>query len=268
MEPLSHNQWESQVVNMESLSHNQWESQVVNFGFSSVQFYRSVVSCSLRPHALQHTRPPCPSPTPRVHSVSCPSSQWCHPAISSSIVPFSSCPQSLPASESFPMSQLFTWGGQSTGVSASVLFLPKNTQDWSPLEWTRLDALVPSEVSRTMTRSPSPRSWRPDFPGAARSSRCCFCWLYRASPSSAAKNIICDLGVDCLVMSICRFVFCIVGKGCLLWPAHSFDKTLLTLLCFILCSVSTCKVWKKSCLIWKVQVKISMRSVIYQLDSS
>ena len=86
--------------------------------FSSVQFRRSVVSDSLRPHELQHARPPCPSPTPRVQTDSRPSSQWCHPAISSSVIPFSSCPQSLPASESFPMSQLFAWGGQSTGVSA------------------------------------------------------------------------------------------------------------------------------------------------------
>ena len=93
------------------------------------------MSDSLRPSESQHARPPCPSPTPRVHSDSCPSSQWCHPAISSSVVPFS-CPQSLPASESFPMSQLFTWGGQSTGVSALASFLQKNTQGWSPLEWT------------------------------------------------------------------------------------------------------------------------------------
>ena len=91
---------------------------------------------SLRPHESQHTRPPCPSPTPGVHSNSHPSSRWCQPAIYSSVVPFSSCPQSLPASESFPMSQLFTWGGQSTGVSALTSFLPKNTKDWSPLEWT------------------------------------------------------------------------------------------------------------------------------------
>ena len=104
--------------------------------FSSVQFSRSVVSDSLQPHESQHARPPCPSPTPRVHSDSSPSSQRCHPAISSSVVPFSSCPQSLPASESFPMSQLFAWGGQSTGVSASTSVLPMNTQDWSPLEWT------------------------------------------------------------------------------------------------------------------------------------
>ena len=90
---------------------------------SSVQFSRSVVSDSLQPHELQHARPPCPSPSPRVHSDSRPSSQWCHPAILSSVVPFSSCPQSLPKSESFSMSQLFTWGGQSIGVldSASVL---------------------------------------------------------------------------------------------------------------------------------------------------
>ena len=103
---------------------------------SSVQFSRSVVSNSLRPHQSQHARPPCPSPTSGVHSDSCPSSQWCHPAISSSVVPFSSCPQSLPASESFPMSQLFAWGGQSTGASALASFLPKKSQGWSPSEWT------------------------------------------------------------------------------------------------------------------------------------
>ena len=100
------------------------------------QFSRSVMSDSLPPHELQHARPPCPSPIPGVHPNSCPSSQWCHPAISSSVVPFSSCPQSLPASESFPMSQLFTWDGQNIGVSALASVLPKNTQDWFPLEWT------------------------------------------------------------------------------------------------------------------------------------
>ena len=100
--------------------------------FLSVQFSRSVVSDSLRPHESQHARPPCPSPTPGVHSDSRPSSQWCHPAISSSVVPSSSCPQSLPASESFPMSQLFTWAGQSTGVSALASVLPKKSQGWSP----------------------------------------------------------------------------------------------------------------------------------------
>ena len=104
---------------------------LIQSSLSSVQFSRSVVSDSLRPHESQHTRPPCPSPTPGVHSDSCPSSWWCHPAISSSVVPYSSCPQSLPASGSFPMSQLFAWGGQSIGVSALASVLPMNTQDWS-----------------------------------------------------------------------------------------------------------------------------------------
>ena len=111
--------------------------------FSLVQFSSvSGVSDSLRPHESQHARPSCPSPTPGVHSDSHPSSQWCHPAISSSVVPFSYCPQSLPTSESFPMSQLFASDGQSTGVSALASFLPKNTQDWSPLEWTGLVYLI------------------------------------------------------------------------------------------------------------------------------
>ena len=109
---------------------------VLTIQFTSVQFSCSVISNSLQPHELQHIRPPCPSPSPGVHSNSRPSSQWCHPANSSSVVPFSSCPQSLPASESFPMSQLFSWSGQSIGVSALASFLPKNTQGWSPLEWT------------------------------------------------------------------------------------------------------------------------------------
>ena len=110
-----------------------------NIQFSSVQFSRSVASHSLRPHESQHTRPPCPSLTPRVHSNSCPLSWWCHPAISSSVVPFSSCPQSFPASGSFPTSQLVTIGGQSIGVSASASVLSKNTllisfrMDWLDL---------------------------------------------------------------------------------------------------------------------------------------
>ena len=121
--------------------------------FSSVQFSHSVVSDSLRPHELQHTRPPCPSPTPGVPLNSCPSSQWCHPAISSSVIPFSSCPQSLPASESFPMSQLFAWGGQSIGVSALASILPKNTQDWSPLEWTGWISLESKGLSRVFSNT-------------------------------------------------------------------------------------------------------------------
>ena len=113
-----------------------------------IQFSCSVVSDSLQPHQSQHARPPCPSPTPGVHSDTCPSSRWCHPAISSSVVPFSSCPQSLPASESFPMSQLFTWGGQSIGVSALASFLLKNTQGWSPSEWTGWISLQSKGLSR------------------------------------------------------------------------------------------------------------------------
>ena len=108
----------------------------------SVQFGHSVMSDSLRPHESQHTRPPCPSPTPGVHSDSCPSSPWCHPAISSSVVPFSSCPQSLPASGSFLMSQLFAPGGQSIGVWASVSVLPMNIQGWFPLGLTGLIFVV------------------------------------------------------------------------------------------------------------------------------
>ena len=119
----------------------------------SVQFSCSVVSNSLWPHELQHARPPCPSPTTGVHSNSCPSSWWCHPAISSSVIPFSSCPQSLPASESFPMSQLFAWGGQSPGVSALGSFLPKNTQGWSPLEWTGWISLQSKGLSRIFSNT-------------------------------------------------------------------------------------------------------------------
>ena len=119
----------------------------------SVQFSRSVVSDFLWPHESQHARPPCPSPTPGVHSDSRPSSQWCHPAISSSVIPFSSCPQSLPASESFPMSQLFTWGGQSTGVSALASFLPKKSQGWSPWEWTGWIPLQSKGFSRVFSNT-------------------------------------------------------------------------------------------------------------------
>ena len=121
------------------------------YRLNSVQFSCSVMSNSLRPHESQHARPPCPSPTPGVHSDSCPSSWWCHPAISSSVIPFSSCPQSLPASGSFPISQLFAWGGQSIGVSASASVLPMNTQDWSPLEWTGWISCSPRDSQESST---------------------------------------------------------------------------------------------------------------------
>ena len=119
----------------------------------SDQISCSVVSDSLWPHESQHARPPCPSPTCWVHWDSRPSNQWCHADISSSVVPFSSCPQSLPASESFPMSQLFTWGGQSIGVSALASVLPMKTQDWSPLEWTGWISLQSKGLSRVFSNT-------------------------------------------------------------------------------------------------------------------
>ena len=120
-------------------------------GFSSVQLSRSVVSDSLRPHGLQNTRPPCPSPTPGVYSNSCPLSWWCHPTISSSIVPFSSHPQSFPASESFPMSQFFASVVQNVGISALASVFSMNIQDWFPLDW-----LVGSPCSPRDSQDSSP----------------------------------------------------------------------------------------------------------------
>ena len=131
--------------------------EIVDFSLrhfmSSVQFNHSVMSDSLWPHESQHSRPHCPLPTPRIHSDSRPLSQWCHPAISSSVVPFSSCPQSLPASESFPMSQLFAWGGQSTGVSTLASFLPKKSQGWSPSECTGWISLQSKGLSRVFSNT-------------------------------------------------------------------------------------------------------------------
>ena len=125
----------------------------VSFNISSVQFSCSVVSESLQPHESQHARSPCPSPTPGVHPNPCPSSWWCHPAISSSVVPFSSCPQSFPASRFFQMSQLFASGGQSIGVSASTSVLPMNTQDWSPLGWAGWISLQSKGLSRVFSNT-------------------------------------------------------------------------------------------------------------------
>ena len=139
---------EADVENRLESTGGEWEGQ-----FSSVKFSHSVVSDFLRPHESQHARPPCLSPTPGVHPNSCPLSRWCHPAISSSLVPFSSCSQSLPASESFPMSQLFAWGGQSTGVSALASFLPKKSQVWSPLEWTSWISLQSKGLSRVFSNT-------------------------------------------------------------------------------------------------------------------
>ena len=126
-----------------------WEASLL----TSVQFSSSAVSDSLRTHESEQARPPCPSPTPGVYSNSCPSSWWCYPAISSSVIPFSSCPQSLPASGSFPMSQLSASGDQSTGVSTSASVLPVNTQDWSPLGWTGWTSLQSKGLSRVFSNT-------------------------------------------------------------------------------------------------------------------
>ena len=127
--------------------------------FSSVQFSHSVMSNSSQPHGPQHARPPCPSPTLRVYSNSSPLSRWCHPTISSSVIPFSSCPQSFPASGSFPMSQLFTSGGQSIAVSASASVLPMNIQDWFPLGGTGWISLQSKGLSRVFSNTTVQKHW-------------------------------------------------------------------------------------------------------------
>ena len=137
---------------LQNWSYSYYTIQQQLYSFSSVQFSGSVMSDSLRTHEPQHTRPPCPSPTPEVHRNSCPLSQWCHPTISFSVVPFSFCPQFFPASGSFPVSQLFTSSGQSIGVSASSV-LQMNTQDWSPSEWTGLISLESKGFSRVFSHT-------------------------------------------------------------------------------------------------------------------
>ena len=128
------------------------KSYIFHYNFS-VQFSCSVVSDSLRPHESEHARPPCPSPRPGVPSDSRPSNQWCHPGLSSSVIPFSSCPQSLPASDSFPMSQLFAWGGQSTGASALASFIPKKSQGSSPSQWTGWISLQSKGLPRVFSNT-------------------------------------------------------------------------------------------------------------------
>ena len=143
------------IFNLKFMGKAIWFKRKSNLDiqFSSVQFSHSVMSKSLQPHESQHARPPCPTPTPGVHWDSRPSSQWCQPAVSSSVVPFSSCPKSLPASESFPMSQLFSWGGQSTGVSALASFLPNKSQGWAPSEWTAWISLQSKGLSRVFSNT-------------------------------------------------------------------------------------------------------------------
>ena len=139
------------TLRIESFSKH-WKTLLLRAAFSSVQFSCSVVSDSLRPHELQHTRPPCPSPTHGVYSNSCPLSQWCPSTISCSVVPFF-CPQSFPASGSFQMSQLFASGGQSIRVSASISVLPMNSQGWSPLGWTGWISLQSKWLSRIFSNT-------------------------------------------------------------------------------------------------------------------
>ena len=153
MNPYTHTHTHTHILQSHGLKHPRLPCPSLLPEFSSVPFSGSVVSDSLRPHESQHARPPCPSPSPRVHSDSYPLSPWCHPAISSSVVPFSSCPQSLPASKSFPMSQHFAWSGQSTGVSALASFLPKKSQGWSPSQWTGWISLQFKRLSRVFSNT-------------------------------------------------------------------------------------------------------------------
>ena len=144
------------VFSSKSVLHIRWPkywSFSISPSNESVQFSHSVMSDSLQRHESQHARPPCPSPTPGVHPDSRPLIQWCHPAISSSVVPFSSCPQSFPASGSFPVNQFFASGGQSIGVSASTSVLPMNTRDWSPLGWTGWISLQSKGLSRVFSNT-------------------------------------------------------------------------------------------------------------------
>ena len=145
--------WNSVAFSMIQQMLAIWSLVPLPFLHGSVQSSRSIMSNSLQPHELQHARPPCPSLTPGVHPNSCPSSRWCHPAISSPVAPFSFCPQSLPASGSFPMRQLCAWGGQSIGVSASASVLPMNIQDWFPLGWTGWISLQSKGLERVFSNT-------------------------------------------------------------------------------------------------------------------
>ena len=170
--------------------------------FISVPFSCLVVSTSFRPHGLQHTRPPCPSPTPRVYPDSCPLSQWCHPTISSSVVPFS-CPQSFPASGSFPMSQLFASGGWSTRVSVSASVLPVNTQDWFPLGWTGWVSLQFKGLARVFSNTTVEKHW---FFSTQLSHSC------RSSESTGLGSLGCAAAshqprISNMIVSICQYCF-------------------------------------------------------------
>ena len=187
------------------------------------------MSDSLQPHESQHARPPCPSPTPGVLSDSRTSSQWCHPAISFPVVPFSSCPQSLPASESLLMSQLFTSGGQSTGVSALASFLPKNAQDWSPLEWTGWISLQSKGLSRVLSNTTVQKYQFFGTHLSSQSNSHIHTGLYK-------KNIKVSPSVSCLPLERwvcwCRDIWIIANltnftrrKGHVSWVIHTGNNT-------------------------------------------
>ena len=176
--------------------------------FSSVQFSCSAVSDSLRPHESQLARPPCPSPTPRIYSNSCPSSRWCHPAISSFVAPFSSCPQPLPGSGSFTMSQLFAWGGQSIGVSASASVLPMNTQEWSPLGRTCWISLYSKGLSRVFPNTIVQN--HQIFSAQLSSQSNCHIaltrWTFVGKVMSVLFNMLSRLVITCLPRSKCLLI--------------------------------------------------------------
>ena len=199
----------------------------------SVQFSHSVVFDSLWPHEPQHTRLPCPIPTPRVHSNPCPLSRWCHPTISYSVVTFSSCPQTFPASGSFPMSQLFASGGQSVRVSASTSVLPMNTEDWSPLGWTGWISLQSKGLSRVFSNTTVQKH---QFFGTNKKAECrridafeLWCWkrllrvpwTARRSNQSIIKEIS-GCSLEGLILKLKLQYF-----GHLMWRADSLEKTLM-----------------------------------------
>ena len=169
--------WHSDWIHAKPAPLPVWVFRCSLVQFSSVQFSCSFVSDSFRPHEPQHARPPCPSPTPRVHPNPCPMSRWCHPAISSSVVSFSSCPQSFLVSGSFQMSQLFEWGGQRIGVSASASVLPMNTQDWSPLGWTGGISLQSKGLLRVFSHTTVQKHQLFSAPLSSQSSSHIHTWL-------------------------------------------------------------------------------------------
>ena len=180
--------------------------------FSSVQFSRSIVSDSLRPHQLQHTRPPCPSPTPGVYLNSCPSSQWCHPAISSSVVPFSSYLQSFPASGSFPMSQFFTSGGQSITVSVSTSVLPMCIQDWFSLGWPGSISMQSKELSRVFSNTAVQKHHFFNVQLSLQSNSHINTWLLEKNIVLTRRTFVCKV-ISLLLNMLSRLVIAFIPRS-------------------------------------------------------